>query len=158
MTTPLFSINAAAEILERDRRTITKSLRHTPPDGKENNQPRWRLKTILEALAAMQPAPAAAPTGQIDPELAELYLRFDASEATMKKLKTVDARRKASRAMAPLLAQIDAQARRSGLDNGVDPELVELRADRLFQIYLRGFESCNDWNHDEAWQAMDIRE
>jgi hypothetical protein len=50
MTTPLFSINAAAEILERDRRTITKSLRYTPPDGKENNQPRWRLKTILDAL------------------------------------------------------------------------------------------------------------
>jgi hypothetical protein len=50
MTTALFSINAAAEVLERDRRTITKALRHTPPNGEENNQPRWRLKTILDAL------------------------------------------------------------------------------------------------------------
>jgi hypothetical protein len=158
MTTRLFSINSASEILERDRRTLVKALRRVPPDGKERGADRWQLRSIIDALAKMQPAPAAAPTGQIDPELAELYLRFDASEATMKKLKTVDARRKASRAMAPLLAQIDAQARRSGLDHGVDPELVELRADRLFQIYLRGFESCNGWNHDEAWQAMDVRE
>src|ERR1700722_10519163 len=63
---------------------------------------RWRLRSIIDALAKMQPAPAAAP--QIDPELAELYMRFDESEAAMKKLKTVDARRKASRTMAPLLA------------------------------------------------------
>jgi hypothetical protein len=53
MTTPLFSVNAAAEILERDRRTITKALRPTPPDGNENGQPRWRLKTILDALEMM---------------------------------------------------------------------------------------------------------
>jgi hypothetical protein len=156
MTTRLFSINSASEILERDRRTLVKALRRVPPDGKERGTDRWRLRSIIDALAKMHPAPAAAP--QIDPELAELYMRFDASEAAMKKLKTVDVRRKASRTMAPLLAQIDAQARRSGLDNGVDPELVELRCDRLFQIYLRGFESCNGWNHDEAWQAMDVRE
>ena len=67
---------------------------------------RWRLRSIIDALAKMQPAPAAAP--QIDPELAELYMRFDESEAAMKKLKTVDARRKASRTMAPLLAEIGA--------------------------------------------------
>jgi hypothetical protein len=36
--------------LERDRRTITRALRHTKPDGKERGQPRWKLKTILEAL------------------------------------------------------------------------------------------------------------
>jgi len=36
--------------LERDRSTITRALRHTKPDGKERGQPRWKLKTILEAL------------------------------------------------------------------------------------------------------------
>jgi hypothetical protein len=158
MTTPMFSINSASEILERDRRTLVKALRRVPPDGRERGADRWRLRSIIEALAKMQPAPAAAPTGQIDPGLVELYMRFDASEAAMKKLKTVDARRQASRAMAPLLAQIDAQARKSSLDNGADPELVELRCDRLFQIHLRGFESCNGWNHDEAWRAMDVRD
>jgi hypothetical protein len=158
MTTRLFSINSASEILERDRRTLVKALRRVPPDGKERGADRWRLRSIIDALAKKQPAPEAAPPGQIDPELAELYMRFDESEAAMKKLKTLDARRKASRTMAPLLAQIDAQARRSGLDNGGDPELVELRCDRLFQIYLRGFERCNGWNHEEAWQAMDVRE
>jgi hypothetical protein len=52
MTTPMFSINGASEILERDRRTICKALRHTPPDGKERGAPRYRLKTIIDALAA----------------------------------------------------------------------------------------------------------
>ena len=50
MSTPLFSVNGAAEALERDRRTITKALRHTKPDGKQHGQDRWRLKTILAAL------------------------------------------------------------------------------------------------------------
>lgn len=47
-----FSINGAAEILERDRRTVTKSLRHVPPDAHEHGQPRWKLPKIVAALAA----------------------------------------------------------------------------------------------------------
>src|ERR1700730_16509170 len=51
MTVPVFSINAASEVLERDRRTITKALRHIPADKKERGgQKRWRLRTILDAL------------------------------------------------------------------------------------------------------------
>jgi hypothetical protein len=61
MTTPLFSINAAAETLEVDRRTVTKALRRTKPDGKERGQDRWRLKTILTALDQL-PGSTGAPT------------------------------------------------------------------------------------------------
>jgi hypothetical protein len=50
MTTPVFSINAASEVLEKDRRTITKALRYTPADKMERGQKRWRLRTILDAL------------------------------------------------------------------------------------------------------------
>jgi hypothetical protein len=50
MSAPLFSINGAAEVLERDRRTVTKALRHTKPDAKQHGQPRWRLRTVLDAL------------------------------------------------------------------------------------------------------------
>jgi hypothetical protein len=60
MPTPLFSINSAAEVLERDRRTVTKALRHTPPDAKQKGQPRWRLRTILDALDEL-PGSSKAP-------------------------------------------------------------------------------------------------
>src|ERR1700730_14562986 len=50
MTTPVFSINGAAELLERDRRSVQKSLRHVPADKMVNKRPRWKLPTILRAL------------------------------------------------------------------------------------------------------------
>jgi hypothetical protein len=58
--TPVFSINAASELLERDRRTVGKALRHVPPDKKEKGQPRWRLPTILSALDQL-PGSSGAP-------------------------------------------------------------------------------------------------
>jgi hypothetical protein len=59
--TPMFSINAASELLERDRRTIGKALRHVPPDKKEKGgQPRWKLPTILSALDQL-PGSSGAP-------------------------------------------------------------------------------------------------
>jgi hypothetical protein len=60
MTTPVFSINGAAELLERDRRSVQKSLRHVQPDKLEKGQPRWRLPTILRALDQL-PSSSTAP-------------------------------------------------------------------------------------------------
>jgi hypothetical protein len=53
MTAPLFGVNAAAELLERDRRSVQKSLRHVQPDKMERGQPRWKLLTILRALEGL---------------------------------------------------------------------------------------------------------
>jgi hypothetical protein len=61
MPAPLFSINGAAEVLERDRRTVTRALRHTKPDAKQNGQPRWRLRTILDALDELPSGSSNAP-------------------------------------------------------------------------------------------------
>jgi hypothetical protein len=47
-----FSVNGAADLLERDRRTIRRALAMVPPDAKESGNPRWRLRTILDALDA----------------------------------------------------------------------------------------------------------
>jgi hypothetical protein len=48
-----FTINSAAEVLERDRRTIGKALRGVPPDHRDaQGREQWRLTTILDALAA----------------------------------------------------------------------------------------------------------
>jgi hypothetical protein len=48
-----FTINSAAELLERDRRTIGRALRGIPADDRdEQGHERWRLTTIIDALSA----------------------------------------------------------------------------------------------------------
>ena len=49
---PLLTINAAADQLQRDRRTIAAHLRDVPPDDKDaQGRSRWRLATIVRALS-----------------------------------------------------------------------------------------------------------
>jgi hypothetical protein len=48
-----FSVNAAAELLERDRRTVAKALRGIPADHRDaQGHERWRLPVIIDALSA----------------------------------------------------------------------------------------------------------
>jgi hypothetical protein len=44
-----FTVNGAAEILERDRRTIARALRNVPPDDESKGR-RWKLATIVNAM------------------------------------------------------------------------------------------------------------
>ncbi|MGY8634293.1 hypothetical protein RAD15_17595 [Bradyrhizobium sp. 14AA] len=51
-TKSLFSINRAADLLERDRATLVRALRRVPPDGySKQGRPRWHMPTIVGALA-----------------------------------------------------------------------------------------------------------
>jgi phage terminase Nu1 subunit (DNA packaging protein) len=52
MTARLWSINALATELGRDRRTIAKALRQVAPDGKADGGKAWFMTTALAALAA----------------------------------------------------------------------------------------------------------
>jgi hypothetical protein len=155
MTTPMFSINAAAEVLERDRRTLVKSLRHTLPDGNEGGASRWRLKTIIDALAAMQPAPEPHGTG-LDPVLDGLFARFDTSNDAMKALPTLAARRKAAVAMAPMLDEIHRALRAHGRKIGVGDELADYRADHMLFLHQRGFEGPCNWTQLEVCEEMSM--
>jgi hypothetical protein len=106
----------------------------------------------------VQDSGEVARAGQIDSQLAQLYAKFDARDAGMRRLKTLDARRKAAIAMAPLIAEMDTLMRKVGIANGRDPELVHLRADRCFALYMRGFETCCGWSQIKVWEAMDIHD
>jgi hypothetical protein len=44
-----FTVNGAAEVLERDRRTIARVLRDVPPDDESKGR-RWKLATIVNAM------------------------------------------------------------------------------------------------------------
>jgi hypothetical protein len=155
----LFSAYAAAELLERDRQTIVRALRSTPSDGRERGQPRWKMSTIVSALENNSFRDGKAGSGhEHDAQLAALYSKFDIADGTMRKLKSVAACRKAATAMAPLIAEMDALTRKVGLANRQDSELVHLRADKLFLLYLRGFEECCQWSMNECWEYLDLRE
>jgi hypothetical protein len=47
-----FSVNAASELTERDRRTIKKALKGVKPDSYVRKSPRWKMATILDAMEA----------------------------------------------------------------------------------------------------------
>jgi hypothetical protein len=48
----LFSINRAADLIEKDRATLVRALRHVPPEGyTKHGQTRWSMQTIRNALA-----------------------------------------------------------------------------------------------------------
>ena len=155
MTTPMFSINAAAELLERDRRTIQKSLRHTPPDGKEGRAGRWRLKTIIDALERMQPPRTPANNGSSDPRLETVYRQLDAAETEMKKLPTVAKRRLfAVNTLRPIISETLHALDVWGRVIGRDPEYTTLLGDRMFMLALRGWEKPCQWSQSQCWDAM----
>jgi hypothetical protein len=52
MVKRLWSINALATELDRDRRTVAKALANVPADGSLSGKPAWFLDTALRALRA----------------------------------------------------------------------------------------------------------
>jgi hypothetical protein len=46
---PFLTVNAAADQLQRDRRTIARALRDVPPDDRSKGR-RWKLSTIVNAM------------------------------------------------------------------------------------------------------------
>jgi len=51
----LFSINKAAELLEKDRQTLVRALRHVKPEGHERGQPRYRKRSPTRSPAIAAP-------------------------------------------------------------------------------------------------------
>lgn len=148
-----FGVNALAELLERDRATVVRALRDVPSDAVERGQPRWKMVTAVAALDEHR-LPNVGHDPDHDETPAVAYAQLDAAASAMRKLETVEARRGAAKAMGPLIAATDAITRRVGLATGTDPELVNLRADKLYQLYLRGLEVPCGWSSEQTWSAI----
>jgi hypothetical protein len=93
----LFSAFGAADALERDRQTIKRALRGIPPDGHEGKQPRWRLKTILNAVDRHTGRNAAPSANELPPHVAALCTRLDGLLTKMLETKSVAEARKIMR-------------------------------------------------------------
>ena len=163
-----FSTNSLAEQFEIDRGTMVRALKNVAPDAEKTpGRPTFKLSTASRALEAHRrsigrvpahPTNHTAVINEIDPRLQRHYDAFDQADASMRRLKTVEARRQAAIAMGLQIAKMDALQRQISLDNGIDQELTDLRSDRLFFLYLRGFETPCSWSQSETWAAVDIRE
>jgi len=82
---PFFTINAAAEVLERDRRTIGRALRGVAPDHQDaQGREQWRLATIVKALTASEHATAS------EDVIEEIEAAGRDVEATLERLRRCD--------------------------------------------------------------------
>jgi hypothetical protein len=161
-----YSLNSLAEQFEIDRSTMVKALRNVPPDLENTKgRPQWKISTAARALenhrrnTGRDDSRCPARGGAVDvdgqdPLLSRIYAEIDDAEAAMRKLPSVTARRKAALAMAPMIARMDQAIRERGEATGQDPDLVGLRADKLFMLALRGFETPCQWTMSETWAAV----
>jgi hypothetical protein len=146
----LFSINKAADLLERDRATLVRALRHVKPDGHQRGQPRYTMRTITDALAAHEGrnrGADAAVNRDLQARFVELEKQYNAVQAAP----TVEERRKKARTFFRFLAATEdamiADARRSG----EDPRLTSLRVAEHTRLHVATLRHALGWNFDEAW-------
>ena len=116
MKTKLFSAFAASELLSRDRQTIARALKNTPPDAQERGAPRWKMSTIFTAMERHNRANEGNNgngnvgrnrLGDIADELERLHEELDATIKLVRSLPEMDAKQPHSRAGMRLLERID---------------------------------------------------
>jgi len=157
-----FSVNAASEALERDRRTIVKALRHVAPDSFEGGgkkHPRWKLPTIIAALATLEAPKATKATGQSDGDAYDAQWRaaneaFDREFEKLKKLPTLAQRRAKALEVGDIINSGTAALLARDKADGLDPEHAELRAQRLFFLAVTGLCTPCGWSRDQAWSNV----
>jgi hypothetical protein len=159
-----YPANALAEMLERDRATLLRALKNTPADIEVRGKSQWKISTAANALAfhagrgGSGNSSKPLPSGTIDLRMQRHYDAFDSADAAMRQLPTLEARRQAAINMGPQICMMDITQRQISLADGNDEELTELRCDKLFFLYLRGFEEPCAWSMSEVWAAVDVRE
>jgi hypothetical protein len=151
MTTPVFSINSASELLERDRRTITKALRHTPPDKKERGQDRWKLPTILAALNMLPGSTGAPPRrlsnddGRVDPRVTALINPCKVAILALQEMPLQQRREVAKKDLGPMI-----MAAYHRLQDLID----EYRAESIWNLWLNLTTHFCEWTHEQGWEYL----
>ena len=146
----LFSVNKAADLLERDRQTLVRALRHVEPDGTERGRPRYSMPTILAALDAHQGRVRGAGVVSHDLErrFAELDRRYDAVRAAP----TVDERRELARvSLFPFVAAVESAMYADARRSGESPRSASLRIAEHTRLNVLTLREALGWNTNEVW-------
>jgi hypothetical protein len=153
----LFSAFAAATLLERDRQTLARALRSTPPDGQERGSPRWKMSTIVKAMERHNRASNGGNnSGDASPELTAICGKFDLAFDAMQRLPTLEKRRAAARSkLRPLITTMNRSFRDHAKATGVVDEVACVRADIIIGDYVHSFEKPCGWSSTECWENLD---
>ncbi|MGY4318995.1 hypothetical protein [Bradyrhizobium sp. JR3.5] len=150
----LISAFGAADMLELDRQTVRRALRHVAPDGHENEQPRWRLKTIIDAidrhLGRNNGAVVPTATGALN----DLFEAFDTGCRGLDSLPDLEARRREAQRLMVVLVELDAAMRADARARREDELRASLRCDEHFRLAMRNFERPCEWTLDECWAVL----
>ncbi|BBZ97466.1 hypothetical protein BRDID11004_16220 [Bradyrhizobium diazoefficiens] len=152
MALKVFSINGAADLLEKDRATLVRALRHVPPDEYQGGQPRWRMPTIIDALATRPQARREIgkfrdrySIGRSRP-LDGMRVIFEKKIALMSAERSRDKRRAMAVALAPLLQEYQT----TYLDIGrslriVGDDVLSARAELIWSEMMDEVSEAAEW-------------
>jgi hypothetical protein len=155
------SVNAAAEMLERTRRTIKRALRNVAPNSHERGQPRWRLPVIIQALQASG-APMIEPRhvsvngedNKLEHECVAAFAKFDAATAAMAKLPTLAQRRARATALGELANDSIVKMRARDEATDLHPQHVDLRGQEVLRLMMWGLCAPCHWAKEEVWKHI----
>jgi hypothetical protein len=142
----LFSVNKAADLLEKDRQTLVRALRHVKPDGYERGHPRYTLKTITDALAVHQGGGEGV-SRDLQPMFDELDQRYRA----VQNAPTLAERRQQARVFFSFVVEVEGAMYADAKRRGEDLRMAQLRIAEHTRVNVLTLRDALDWNSDEAW-------
>jgi hypothetical protein len=159
----LFSVNAIAEALEKDRATVKRALRNTPPNGKERGQPRWKMSVAVAAIDALpgtnyeKPRRHSNNSGGGDPRIAKLYDDIQVAFDELQAIEDLEQRRAVAREKTgPLIAYNNEHLRDWSIENGHSEELASYRSENLWHLSINIVRHYCEWTDEEAYDELVI--
>src|ERR1019366_4415718 len=133
----LFSIRAAADALSRSRRTVSRALKNIKPDVVQSGLAKWSMKKIISAIDRNTQAPInnqlsmSNEVSELDRETRAAFDVFDEAFEAMMKAAPLAKRRELAHKLGPLLAEARQLMEERDTADGLEPEHVELRSERI---------------------------
>ena len=156
----LFSINGAADLLERDRATLVRALRHVPADGyTKHGQPRWRMETIRNALAVKPQA--RRKTGKFrdrhslrSTKLDRMRLEYEKGLALIGAEPSLDKRRELALQLAPLLEKYQTTYLQIARSLHIaDDDVLTARSDLIWSEMMDEVSAAAEWARSDGFFA-----
>jgi hypothetical protein len=158
-----FSINAASALLERTRKTITRALRHVPPDSHQRGQPRWSMAHIVAAVNQNADRPAAqhvvggnrSNVDALEADFQALSKRYETTFKKLEALPTTAKRRAAATALVEFVVDdlLPAYRARDTAD-GLHPDHVLLRSDQMQRVIAGVLRIPCQLDRDAVWKMF----
>jgi hypothetical protein len=164
-----FTITHAARLLEKDRETLVRALKHTPPDtvvktrGRDRDQ--WRMSTIVAALERNSEGGASSPSsprrkngdGWRDERITKAYDGVLQWYDELQSIEDLEQRRTVAREkVAPLIAYNCEHLRDWMIENGHGAELAGLSSERLWHMSRNFVRFLCEWTDEEEYDEIVI--